>query len=82
MKRIRASEGRKALGRLIRQVVETGEPVQIAGRHGACVLVGEVDWRAIQETIYLLSIPGMGESIRAGTTTPIAHCSTNPFDEV
>ena len=42
------------------------------------VLVSEDDWKAIQETIYLLSIPGMRESIRQGLKTPIKECSKEP----
>lgn len=50
--------------RLIDQVNEDSEPVTITGPRGNAVLVGEDDWRAIQETLYLQSIPGMSESIQ------------------
>ena len=40
------------------------------------MLISESNWRAIQETLYLLSIEGMRESIRAGLQTPLSECST------
>ena len=52
----------------------TSEPVQITGKRGSAVLVSEDDWRAIEETIHLMSIPGMTESIREGMDTPIEEC--------
>ena len=52
----------------------TNEPVQITGRRSAAVLVSQEDWRAIQETLYLLSIPGMRASIRRGLATPLKEC--------
>jgi len=51
------------------------EPVQIKGKNGNGILVAEEDWRAIQETLYLLSMPGMRESIREGLATPLSECS-------
>ena len=52
----------------------TNEPVQITGRRSGAVLVSQEDWRAIQETLYLLSIPGMRASIRRGLATPLRDC--------
>jgi PHD/YefM family antitoxin component YafN of YafNO toxin-antitoxin module len=49
--------------------------VHITGKRGKAVIVSEKDWSSIQETLYLLSIPGMGESIRKGLETPIEKCS-------
>jgi len=51
------------------------EPVQIVGEKGNAVLIAEEDWQAIQETLYLLGIPGMRESIRHGLATPLADCT-------
>ncbi len=75
---IRVSEARDHLYRLVDEVAESHEAVVIAGRRGSAVLVSEDDWRAIQETIHLLSIPGMRESIREGLTTPVSGCETEP----
>lgn len=52
----------------------TSEPVQITGRRANAVLVSEADWRALQETVYLMSVPGMAESIREGMATPLEDC--------
>ncbi len=66
------------LSKLIDQVAESHEPVQILGKEGAAVLVSEEDWRAIVETLHLVSIPGMRESIREGMATPAGDCSESP----
>ncbi|MGH7588259.1 MAG: type II toxin-antitoxin system Phd/YefM family antitoxin [Gemmatimonadota bacterium] len=66
MKMISATEARRLLYRLLDEVSVTSEPVQITGKRGSAVLLSEADWRSIQETLYLLSIPGMRESIREG----------------
>lgn len=63
MTTIAATNARSQLYRLIDQVNDEAEPVTITGARGNAVLVGEDDWRAIQETIYLAAIPGMTQSI-------------------
>ena len=78
MTAVSASQARARLYGLLDQVAASGEPIQITGRRHNAVLVCEDDWRAIQETLYLLSIPGMRESIRNGLTTPLKECSTEP----
>ena len=75
---LKASEARSNLYRLIDEAAEHHAPVQIAGKRNSAVLVGEDDWRAIQETLYLLSMPGMRESIRKGLNEPVAKLSKNP----
>ena len=65
MTAVPATTARANLYRLIDQVNEESEPLTITGQRGNAVLVGEDDWRAIQETIYLESVPGMAASIRA-----------------
>jgi len=72
---ITASEARAQLYRLLDQVAESHEPVLITGKRNRAVMVGEDDWRAMMETLYLLSIPGMRESIRKGLKTPVGACS-------
>jgi prevent-host-death family protein len=74
MKSITASQARSNLYRLIDDTIDSSEPVQITGRRGNAVLVSEEDWRSIQETMYLLSIPGMRESIVEGMNTPLDEC--------
>lgn len=75
MQSITASEARERLYRLLDEVASSREPVLISGKRGKAVLVSEADWRAIQETLYLLSIPGMRESIREGLATPLSECA-------
>ena len=50
---------------------EDGEPIQITGKRGNAILLSEEDWRAIRETLYLVSIPGMRESIIKGMKEPL-----------
>ena len=69
---ITASEARADLYRLIDQAAESHQPVLISGKRSSAVLVSAEDWQAIQETLYLLSIPGMRESIRKGMAEPLA----------
>lgn len=69
---------RQYLNSLIKQASESHEPVHISGPGENAVLVAEEDWLAIQETMYLLSIPGMRESIREGMATPVEECSEDP----
>ena len=74
MKTITVTKAREQLYRLLNEAAESHEPVQITGKRANAVLVSEDDWRAIQETLYLLSIPGMRESIREGLETPVNEC--------
>ena len=78
MTTIKATEARAQLYRLLDEAAETHEPIQITGKRTNAVLISEEDWRAIHETLYLLSIPGMCESIRKGLKTPVEKCSEKP----
>ena len=69
-----ASNARSNLYRLIDQTAESHKPVLITGKRHNAVLVSEEDWAAIQETLHLLSIPGMRASIRRGLKTPVSKC--------
>ena len=75
MKVITAEQAQESLQDLLDQTANSHEPIQINGVSANGVLMAEEDWRAIQETLYLLSIPGMRESIREGMNTPIEECS-------
>ena len=74
MTTITATEARKNLYRLLDQVSDTHEPVQITGKRGNAVLVGEDDWRALQETLHLVSIPGVHDELIEGMGTPVDEC--------
>ena len=78
MKAVSVSKARGMLGKLLAEVAAEHEPVRIKGRTTSVVMLHEDDWRAIQETLYLLSVPGMRESIRDGLDTPIDECSEDP----
>jgi prevent-host-death family protein len=68
-----ASAARSKLYRLIDQTNESHEPVIISGKRNNAVLVSEDDWKSIQETLYLTSIPGMKESIIKGMKEPLSE---------
>lgn len=71
MSTLTASEARANLYRLIDQTAESHQPIFIAGKRTSAVLLSSEDWDAIQETLYLLSIPGMRESIKEGMAEPL-----------
>ncbi|MYB36261.1 MAG: type II toxin-antitoxin system Phd/YefM family antitoxin [Gammaproteobacteria bacterium] len=75
MATLTAGEAHASLSRLIDQAAESHEPLLITGKRNKAVLLAEDDWRAIQETLFLLSVPGMRESIRQGMETNVADCS-------
>jgi PHD/YefM family antitoxin component YafN of YafNO toxin-antitoxin module len=69
------TEASKRLDEVLDNLAESHEVVQIAGQRHSGVLVSEDDWRAIQETLYLTSVPGMKESIVEGLQTPVEQCN-------
>jgi antitoxin YefM len=68
---VTASEARAGLYRLIDQTTESHQPILISGKRSSAVLVSAEDWQAIQETLYLLAVPGMRESIKQGMAEPL-----------
>lgn len=78
MPALSASEARANLYRLIDEAAASHQPLLISGKRNKAVLVSEEDWQAIQETLFLLSIPGMRESIREGMETPVDDCAGDP----
>ncbi|MFN0198424.1 MAG: type II toxin-antitoxin system Phd/YefM family antitoxin [Planctomycetaceae bacterium] len=76
MKAVTAGEAEKNLEELLGETATSHEPIQILSVSEAAngILVSEEDWRAVQESLYLLSIPGMRESIREGIATPVEEC--------
>jgi prevent-host-death family protein len=78
MKTISITEARNNIYRLIDIALEEGEPIQITGKRGNAVLISEEDWKAIKETLYLVSIPGMRESIIKGLKEPL----NKTFDKI
>lgn len=71
MHTLTASEARANLYRLIDEASESHEPIVISGKRNSAVLLSAEDWSAIQETLYLLAVPGMRESIKTGMAEPL-----------
>ena len=76
MSTLSVSEARANLYRLIDEAAESHAPIRITGKRNSAFLVSAEDWAAIQETIHLLSVPGMRESIREGMALSIEECNT------
>ncbi len=74
MKTISATRARANLYRLVEETAVSSEPIQITGKRANAILVSEDDWRSIQETLHLVSIPGMRDSIREGLETTLEEC--------
>lgn len=75
MQTLSASKARANFYRLVDHAAESHEPVVVTGKRNSVVLLGEEDWKSIQETLYLLSIPGMRESILKGGRLRLSACS-------
>ncbi len=75
MNTLTASEARSNLYRLMDQAAESHPPIVMSGKRTNSVLVSAEDWEAIQETLYLLSIPSMRESIKQGMAEPVKNCA-------
>ena len=75
MTTITATKARSRLYTLIDDTAKSHEPIQITGKRNNGVLISEDDWRSIQETLHLSSIPGMKDSIIRGLKTPVRKCS-------
>jgi antitoxin YefM len=75
MQSLTASEARANLYRLMDQTAESHQPITIAGKRHDAVLLSAEDWNAIQETLHLLAVPGMRESIKEGMAEPIDSCT-------
>ena len=75
MTAINVTNARKNIYQLISDVNTNCQPITITNSNGNnAVLIGEEDWRAIEETLFLMTIPGMAESIVKGGSTPLEEC--------
>jgi len=72
---ITASEARANLYQLIDETASSHQPILISGKRNKAVLISDEDWTAIQETLFLLSVPGMRESIRKGVGASVDECA-------
>jgi antitoxin YefM len=74
MTTLNVTEARSKLYNLIDETAETHQPIIITGKRKNAILLAEEDWNAINETLFLLSVPGMRESIREGMTESLDAC--------
>ena len=75
MTTLNATEARSKLYALIDETSANHQPIVITGKRGNAVLLAEEDWNAINETLHLLSISGMRESILQGMAENTDDCS-------
>lgn len=75
MTKLTISEARTNLYRLVDELSDHHEPVLITGKRHNAIMLSEEDWKAITETLHLLAVPGMRESIIEGMKTPLSDCS-------
>lgn len=71
---ITATNFRKNIFGLLERTIKYNEPVNINTKNGSAVLISEDEYKSLQETLYLMSIPGMEEKIVEGLNTPIEEC--------
>jgi len=77
MTTLNATEARSKLYKLIDETLATHQPITITGKRGNAVLLSEEDWRSVEETLFLLSVPGMRESIREGMNEKVEGMDTS-----
>ena len=75
MKTKTITQARNELNKLLDGIASSHRPIKIRGKKTKAILISEEDWRAIQETLYLVSIPKMRESIQKGLKTPVKKCT-------
>lgn len=78
MESVSVSEAARRLGQLVEQVGATNEPILVAGTQTECVLVPSKLWEGIQETLFLLSVPGLRDALKDGMQTPPGECFDEP----
>ena len=76
MRSVSAEKVKSNFSKILDDALASHEPIHITGKKAYGILISEEDWRAIQETLFLVSIPKMRESIRKGLKTPIKECAT------
>ena len=75
MKTMTTTEARNNIYKLVEEASQSHQPIHISGKKSSAILVGEEDWRSIQETLHLLSVPGMRESIIDGMNSSVEEAS-------
>jgi antitoxin YefM len=69
------TNARKKLYALVESVNISHEPVVITSKKGSVVMIAQEDWKSIEETLYLSSMPGMKKSIIKGLKEPLSKCT-------
>lgn len=77
---LNATNARKNFFKLMDETITTHEPVYVTGKNGNVVMLSEEDYKSIQETMYLCSLPGMREKIIKGLNTPLTECVQDSDD--
>lgn len=72
---ITASQARSDIYNLIDETAQSHEPIIITGKRHNAVMVSQEDWKAIEETLYLTSIPNMAQSIQDAMKAPDSEFS-------
>ena len=76
MKTFSVTKARQNIYSIMERTIEDSEPVQITGKKGDVIMISLEDWNSIQETLHIVSIPGMEESIVKGMKESIDECGT------
>lgn len=71
---ITVTNARKNLFKIVEDVNFSSEPVEISSKSGAVVMISKDDWEALQETLYLTSIPGMRKSLVEASKESLEDC--------
>ena len=75
MQTVNVIDARAKLAELVEQVSMSHQPLVITGKRNRAVLVCEEDWNALNESLHLMSMAGLRESLRKGIETPLKDCS-------
>lgn len=75
MRTVAITKAKEDLSKIVKEANDSHIPIRIAGRNDGVVVLAERDWDAIQETLYLLSIPGLREKLREGMSIPLNKCA-------
>ena len=76
-KTLSVGEARAKLRGLLDEASAFHGPILITGKGSNAILIAEEDWRAVEDTLYLLSVPGLSQSVRDGIDTPVELCGNS-----
>ena len=75
MTTVNITQARRDIYSLMDSVFDKGA-VTITSKRGNAVMMSEEDWSAIKETLYLLSVPDMLESLEEAESMDVSECAT------